>query len=55
MYISKSGDIIHTKCLPARAYFMASDDETENLTRAETVLQELVSTVDQAEDRVRKF
>lgn len=37
----------------ARAYYLSSAIETENLARAEATLQELLSSVDSSSDRVR--
>jgi hypothetical protein len=37
----------------ARAYFISSSHDLENLTRAETALQELIASIDSSADPVR--
>ena len=38
---------------PARAYFISSSDDPENLARADAALQELVASIDASTDHVR--
>lgn len=37
----------------ARAYFLSSSDDSENLARADAALQELVTSLDESTDHVR--
>ena len=40
--------------LAARAYYLSSSHDTDNLDRAEATLNELIDTIDSATDRVRR-
>ena len=41
--------------LPARAYYLSSAVEPDNLARAETTLQELVSSIENSTDSVNSI